>query len=695
MAAKPPLENLVWARASQAYSGVDGLRVAEPHHVREDAQADVPLLLMCAEDNEVSLVHLVDALNRSGRAPEVIAGVEHDATLLSSATDRTGGAALFVLCQSDELDRSQVLQLSGLFSARRGPLHELLVVDVDGSASLDALPLIEAAMESVSRASPASAEASAARASRVPKRDVVVMPGDSAGPDVIPKLDAESSGERQLRLHPETPRASAALELEDAEEQAAQEPEEQAAREAEEQAAPEAEAQAAREAEERAALEAEERAALEAEEQAEAQAARDAAERKVRENAEALARAFHEEMVAAEAVLERRSSRRGAPAHADAPSSALGDGVPVRLEPELDETRQLGLEQPLSIEAPELSVPLETAAQEPSGPATESEPGPDSRDELGPLSTSLSGVRVAAPLASSPIPETIQTELTPTDTRRRRREPEQTDTHSPAPTHEARESRGGWLLAIAGAAALGGLALFVVRGGSGEDAGQRAASVAAVRSGGTRASASQERRPVAEASTRPTPLAAPQTKPEPEEKADPAVEPEPQEKADPAVEPEAQEKADPAVEPEAQEKADPAVESQSEPEDPSLGPLSTVPPAPTDSEALRVDLAIRKGRIRALDSLLIARPGTEAMDWAQAKAVCRRNPVGGLPGWRLPSRRQLKRLMRARRIGSGTYWSRDRGPHDDDAFALDAESGESHVYLAVEPAGLVQCVRKR
>ncbi len=716
---------------------------------------------MCAEDSEVSLVHLVDVLNRSGRAPEVIAGVEHDTTLLSSATDRTRGAALFVLCQSSELDRSQVLRLSGLFSARKGPQHELLVVDVDGSASLDALPLIEAAMESLSEGSAESAEASAALASRVPKRDVVVMPGDSVGSGSIPNFDEEEGKERQLRLDPGTPQApavdttdaesdagsAAALAMEAVAEQESREAAERESQEAAARAAAEREAREAaeREAAEQAARDAAEREAREAAERAAAE--REAAEQRVRDDAEALARSFHEEMVAAEAVLERRSSRRTVPEPAATGSAMeLGDGVPVLLQADQAETRPLGLEEPIAITVPDPVEPpgdeLSLRASEaeslaesgeqvgvewgpPVGAESGEESGSDSSDELGLLSTSLSGVRVADPLASVPIPDAIQTELTPTDTRRRRREPDQTDTHTAAGNHEARESRSGWLLAIAGAAALGGLGLFVMRGGAGDEGGQRTASVAATPSGGSRATpapkASAPRRADAETPrVVAEPDAKPAAKPTPPAEPDAPVKPSPQGDSVDAERPSAESKpvlanrpgpgSDETSEPEPDETAKPQPDENAKPgsdESPEQGSdespedveapaiVSTVPPAPTDSEALRIDLAIRGGKIRAVDTLLVAHPGTEEVDWAQAKSQCRRKRVGGLPGWRLPSRRQLNRLRRSRLLGSGTYWSRERGPHDDDAFAVDAESNESHLYLVVEPAARVQCVRKR
>ncbi|MCX4244952.1 hypothetical protein [Paraliomyxa miuraensis] len=90
----------------------------------------LPIVLCCAEESEVVLVEVVDALHREGFAPEVLPGVELDASLVTAAADRMRGLALFVLCQSDDLDRFQVRRLEGLFSARKGPLHQMITVEL-------------------------------------------------------------------------------------------------------------------------------------------------------------------------------------------------------------------------------------------------------------------------------------------------------------------------------------------------------------------------------------------------------------------------------------------------------------------------------------------------------------------------------------------------------------------------------------
>jgi len=615
--------------------------------VREVESVDVPVLLLCAEDSEVTLVQLVDALNRSGHPPELIAGVEHDTALLTSAADRTRGPGLFVLCQSEDLDRSQVLKLTGLFSARKGPQHQLLVVELDETQPLESLPTIEAALEAVGRGETV-APAPDDDAERVPTRDVVVMPGESNARAVSLAVDRGALElNTEARPQPVTP----------------------------------------------------------------GDPQRDDEDAKAQEQAEALARALHEEMAAAEAALDRRrSARSGTGSIVD--QLDFGDGVPgvpqeIAADPHAS-TRPLELDQPIELGLD--GAPPAAAAPEPepepdphpdreqdeeSEPAREQEADDDA--ELGALSSSLANVRVADPLAASVgVPDTIQTELTPTDTRPRRREPlPPADTATPA----RRESRSGWLLGLVGAATLGGLALFVVKGGA-EAEGAQATSQAA----GVVSAPAPERSAPAKASPRPVPAkppkktAAPPQAPKPEvESPKPAPSVAPTPAVDTSAPPPAAAPKPEVAKPEAPTPEPLAAPAPAEPPTPPepAAVASAVPPPPSDSEALRVDQAIRDGKVRALDSLLVARAGTKSVEWSQAKSACRRKRVAGLPGWRLPSRKELSRLRRARMLESGTFWSRDRGEHDDDAYAVDSGNGASNLYLKVEPAAQVQCVRKR
>src|SRR5690606_846320 len=140
---------ILWARASGPRSAEGAVNAAESNRSRRPnggaARAErfhIPLLLCCAEDNEVGLVKVVDALHREGMAPEVVPGVELDPAVLGEAVDRTDGPALFVLCQTDELEKAAIRRLTGLFSARRGPGQQLVTVSLNAAHPLAVLPTI-------------------------------------------------------------------------------------------------------------------------------------------------------------------------------------------------------------------------------------------------------------------------------------------------------------------------------------------------------------------------------------------------------------------------------------------------------------------------------------------------------------------------------------------------------------------------
>jgi hypothetical protein len=109
----------------------------------------VPIFLCCAEENEVALVATVAELRSQGLEPEVVPGVELDAAILARAVDRNLGAGLYVLCQSDDLDRFQFRRLEGLFSARKGPVHRLITVELEYKNPTGIVPEIAAAADAL------------------------------------------------------------------------------------------------------------------------------------------------------------------------------------------------------------------------------------------------------------------------------------------------------------------------------------------------------------------------------------------------------------------------------------------------------------------------------------------------------------------------------------------------------------------
>lgn len=170
-----------------------------------------PLILCCAEENEVALVRVLDELHRDGLSPELLAGVDADGGLLTAAVDRTVGPALFVLCQSDELDRSATRRLSGLFSARKGPAHRILTVALAPARPLASLPAIRDALREMDGAPPPPAPAAEpAEDDRVLLRDVV---GTTAVTAVREREQARVQQEEELAkdLHREMVAAEALL----------------------------------------------------------------------------------------------------------------------------------------------------------------------------------------------------------------------------------------------------------------------------------------------------------------------------------------------------------------------------------------------------------------------------------------------------------------------------------------------------
>lgn len=122
------------------------------HAVRHASR--LPIVLCCAEDSELALGAVVDALRDEGFAPEVLSGVELDPGLLTSTVDRVREPAVFVLCQGDRLDRGQVRRLEGLFSARKGPQHCMVTVELPRRPGPAVVEVVRAAARDMSRGSP-------------------------------------------------------------------------------------------------------------------------------------------------------------------------------------------------------------------------------------------------------------------------------------------------------------------------------------------------------------------------------------------------------------------------------------------------------------------------------------------------------------------------------------------------------------
>jgi len=118
-----------------------------------------------------------------------------------------------------------------------------------------------------------------------------------------------------------------------------------------------------------------------------------------------------------------------------------------------------------------------------------------------------------------------------------------------------------------------------------------------------------------------------------------------------------------------------------------------IPPSPPGRNLdPRIEKALAQGRLQATDEMLYLEPRREPSSWEDAQAFCRQRKVNGVGGFDLPTRAQLARLKP--RVGSELYWSRTKGEHDDEAYALDGATGRYNVYLLVEPAAKAVCVRR-
>jgi hypothetical protein len=90
----------------------------------------VVVTLVCATADRESLDDVVDGLSATGRDVGIVAGVDEHPRRMGDAIDRCGSSGLVVLCTSARLDGPTLRSIEGLFSARRGPNHAMVRVDI-------------------------------------------------------------------------------------------------------------------------------------------------------------------------------------------------------------------------------------------------------------------------------------------------------------------------------------------------------------------------------------------------------------------------------------------------------------------------------------------------------------------------------------------------------------------------------------
>ncbi|PRQ09038.1 hypothetical protein [Enhygromyxa salina] len=95
----------------------------------------VVVTLVCAADDEDALEAIADGLRAVGRQVAVVSGVDEQPRRVGEAIERSGAWGLIVVCTSARLDGPQLRKVEGLFSARRGPNHAMVRVDLSTPAN--------------------------------------------------------------------------------------------------------------------------------------------------------------------------------------------------------------------------------------------------------------------------------------------------------------------------------------------------------------------------------------------------------------------------------------------------------------------------------------------------------------------------------------------------------------------------------
>lgn len=95
----------------------------------------VVVTLVCASEDEDEVDDIADGLRATGREVALFPGVEQKPRLIGDALDRCGELGLVVLCTSTALDGPLLRKVEGLFSARRGPNHAMVRIDLANRVS--------------------------------------------------------------------------------------------------------------------------------------------------------------------------------------------------------------------------------------------------------------------------------------------------------------------------------------------------------------------------------------------------------------------------------------------------------------------------------------------------------------------------------------------------------------------------------
>jgi hypothetical protein len=113
---------------------------ADAAHLRvvERSEPSLDVVLCCASERVDLALGTFPMLVGEQLLPRLVAGIENDIAPLIDAMVRASNPTLFVLCVGTTIGGARTRQLVETFTARRGPLHRLLVLEVDHD-STDAL----------------------------------------------------------------------------------------------------------------------------------------------------------------------------------------------------------------------------------------------------------------------------------------------------------------------------------------------------------------------------------------------------------------------------------------------------------------------------------------------------------------------------------------------------------------------------